>query len=77
MLQSRLQMATGPNVSIRNAMLSEYNREQKRSRLRREIDHFQAQVEKFQDRADAQRSRCHTIALRCLKRRVDTLAKLK
>ena len=57
-------------------MPTEHNREQKRSRLRREIAHYQAQVEKFKDRADAQRKRCHTIALRCLKRRADSLAKL-
>lgn len=57
-------------------MLTEHHREQKRSRLRREIAHFEAQVEKFKDHADAQRKRCHTIALRCLKRRADSLAKL-
>lgn len=58
-------------------MQTEYTREQKRSRLRREIAHYQAQVEKFKDRADPQRKRCYTIALRCLKRRVDTLTKLQ
>lgn len=57
-------------------MLTEYNREQKRTKLRREIAHYLAQVEKFKDRADAQRKRCHTIALRCLKQRADSLAKL-
>ena len=74
---SRSKTATGPSGNTCNAMQTEYNRKQKRSRLRREIAHFEAQVEKFQDRADAQRSRCHTIALRCLKRRVDNLAKLQ
>lgn len=58
-------------------MLTEHNREQKRARLRREIDHFKAQVDLYSDRADSQQKRCYTTALRCLKRRVESLAKLQ
>lgn len=57
-------------------MITEYNRNQKRSRLHREISWFEAQCAKFQDQADPQRKRCYTIAKRCLKRRHDDLMKL-
>ena len=57
-------------------MQTDYNRQQKRQRLLREIGHFEQQCEKYLDKADSQRKRCYTIAQRCLKRRRDDLAKL-
>ena len=57
-------------------MQTAYNRLQKRQRLLREIEHFESQVRMFEDQADAQRKRCHTIARRCLQRRRNDLAKL-
>jgi hypothetical protein len=57
-------------------MQTEYNRQQRRLRLQREIAHYQGQLEKFADLADPQRKRCFTVARRCLNRRVTDLAKL-
>lgn len=57
-------------------MQTEYNRKQRRQRLVREIQHFEQQVVLFADRSTPQRKRCHTIALRCLKRRRDDLTRL-
>ena len=57
-------------------MQTDYNRQQKRQRLVREVEHFEGQLRVFEDRADSQRKRCYTIAMRCLKRRRDDLAKL-
>jgi hypothetical protein len=57
-------------------MQTEYNRQQRRLRLQREIAHFMAQTEKFSDQADPQQKRCFTLAQRCLTRRVNDLAKL-
>lgn len=49
-------------------MQTDYNRQQKRQRLVREIEHFEGQLRVFEDRADSQRKRCYTIAMRCLNR---------
>ena len=57
-------------------MQTDYNRQQKRQRLVREIEHFEGQLRVFEDQDDSQRKRCYTIAKRCLKRRRDDLAKL-
>ena len=57
-------------------MLTEHNRQQKRLRLQREIEHFESQMKVFEDQADPQRKRCFTIAKRCLKRRREDLARL-
>ena len=57
-------------------MRAAYNLLQRRQRLLREIEHFRSQVDAYSDRANAQRKRCYTVALRCLKRRTDDLAKL-
>lgn len=57
-------------------MQTEYNRQQRKSRLRREVEHFSQQVERFSNCATPQEKRCFTIAKRCLKRRQTDLAKL-
>lgn len=57
-------------------MQTEYNRQQRKSRLQREIEHFSQQVEKFRNCVTPQEKRCLTIAKRCLKRRQSDLAKL-
>ena len=57
-------------------MQTEYNRMQRRQRLLREIEHFEGQLHRFSDQADAQRKRCFTIAKRCLNRRRNDLTKL-
>lgn len=57
-------------------MRTDYNREQIRQRLLREIEHFEGQLRIFEPRAEAQQKRCYTIAKRCLKRRRDDLIKL-
>ena len=36
-------------------MQTDYNRQQKRQRLVREIEHFEGQLRVFEDRADSQR----------------------
>jgi hypothetical protein len=57
-------------------MQTDYNRQQRRQRLEREIQRFEGQLKVFSDRSTPQRKRCYTVALRCLKRRTDDLAKL-
>lgn len=57
-------------------MQTDYNRQQRHLRLNREIEHFEAQLKVFSDQSTPQRKRCYTVALRCLKRRTDDLAKL-
>jgi hypothetical protein len=49
---------------------------QKRARLEREICHYTGQVLVHRERTTPQKRRSYTIALRCLKRRVEDLAKL-
>ena len=57
-------------------MQTEHNRQQRRLRLQREIEHFGQQVEKFSSRATPEERRSYTIAERCLKRRKADLSKL-
>jgi hypothetical protein len=57
-------------------MQTEYNRQQRRARLQREITHFNLQLAKFASCSDPQQKRCFTTAQRCLKRRQADLAKL-
>ena len=57
-------------------MSNRYNLLQRRQRLEREAGYFAAQVERHSARSNAQEKRAHTIAVRCLKRRTEDLAKL-
>jgi hypothetical protein len=57
-------------------MRTKYNLRQKRERLEREIQHFIAQVARFSPCSTPQERRCHTRAMRCLRRRMDDMAKL-
>ncbi len=57
-------------------MASMYILNQKRARLEREICHYTGQVLVHRERTTPQKRRSYTIALRCLKRRVEDLAKL-
>jgi hypothetical protein len=49
---------------------------QKRARLEREICHCTGQVLVHLERTTPQKRRAYTIALRCLKRRVENLTRL-
>ena len=58
-------------------MLSDHNRKQKESRLKREIEHFRSQIKKFGHPATSQQKRCSTIAQRCLAERQRDLSSLE
>jgi hypothetical protein len=53
-----------------------YIKNQKRARLEREICHYTGQVLVYRERTTPQKRRAYTIALRCLKRRVEDLTRL-
>ncbi|NMG29536.1 hypothetical protein [Aromatoleum evansii] len=53
--------------------MNPHNRQQKIGRLVREMDHFQAQMRRFEDDDSPQGKRCHTRAERCFKDRKQQL----
>ena len=57
------------------ARMTEYNRQQKISRLQREVSHFRAQLEKFTGDSPQDKRR-HSIARRCFNDRIKQLTKL-
>ena len=57
-------------------MANMYTMNRKRARLEREICHYTGQVLVHRERTTPQTRRAYTIALRCLRRRVEDLARL-
>jgi predicted translin family RNA/ssDNA-binding protein len=56
--------------------MTAHNERQKRSRLTREITHYSNQIVRYATRSTSQEKRCHTRAVRALRRRIADLDKL-